>query len=88
MQRLDTASPQLVGLMLLVSRLTSEISAARCTTRSGQADWLAKLNAEVQGDIAAFDVPGASDEVKTAIKENAKGAVQFVLGRLAFEPNA
>ena len=86
--KLDTSNAQLAGLSLLISRLVSEVSAARCKDSNEQAEWIAKLYADTNGDIERLQFVGLSEDRAKQVKKSAAGAVQFVLGRLTFQPNA
>lgn len=86
--KLDTSNAQLAGLSLLVSRLVSEVSAARCKNQNEQAEWIARLYADTNADIERLQFIGLSEDGSKQVKQSAAGAVQFVLGRLSFRPNA
>jgi hypothetical protein len=60
----------------------------RTSSLPALADWLAKLDQAVRADIEDTIIPGASTDAESAIKEGAKGALGFALGRISFNTDA
>jgi hypothetical protein len=81
-------TPTELGIALLLSRLVAEVGLVRTNSLRELADWLAKLDQAVRADIEQTTIPGASTDIESAIKEGAKGALGFALGRISFNQNA
>lgn len=88
MPRTNTADPQWLGLMMLMSRVIEQVLLARTTAPSDAADLLARLKADVDSDIDRLQLPNASDEQANDFKESAKTAVGFAFARVGFQTNA
>lgn len=85
---LDVSSPQVTAMMILMSRLISELSAARTQNANDQAEWIAKLYGEALGDLSRLSLTNASPQAGEQFRSAAMDALSFVFRRLAFHTNA
>lgn len=87
MATINSADPQLLGLMMLMSRMVERLLLTRTTSTSDAADLLVELKAMVDSDIDTLRLPGAGNDAAQDFKDAAKTAAGFVLARVGFNHN-